>query len=279
MTRNTRALTRREFVRMGAAAALLPALHGLSQAAACAGFKIGIQSYSLRGFSVDQALEHSRALGLKYWESFRAHLPISTVPSVVEGYRRKLAKAGITLYAYGVEPFTGKEQVDRQRFEFARAMGIKVLTADPTPESFDLLDKLVEEYGVRIAIHNHGPGARYDKISDTLNAIKNHHEFIGACVDTGHYIRSNEDPVAAVEAFGKRVYSVHLKDVKTLPGGKKRFVILGEGDLDTAKLLKALRKVGFQDCLALEYEENPRNPIPDIRQCLKTLSKACTQLS
>ncbi len=272
-------LTRREFVRLGAAAAtLLPVFRAVSHAASCAGFKVGIQSYSLRAFSVDQALEHSRALGLKYWESFRAHLPISTVPSVLEGYRKKLQQTGITLYAYGVEPFSRNQEQNRLRFEFARAMGIKVLTADPTPDSFDLLDKLVEEYGVRIAIHNHGPGARYDKISDTLKAIQNHHEYIGACVDTGHYIRSNEDPVAAVEAFGKRVYAVHVKDVKTLPNGKKRFVVLGEGDLRTVELLKALRKVGFADCLALEYEENPRNPIADIRRCLETLSAACKQL-
>jgi len=271
--------TRREFLRQGAAAvALSPLLHAVAAAAEYAGFKVGIQSYSLRGFSVDQALQHSRALGLKYWESFRAHLPISATPAVIEGYRKKLQQAGITLYAYGVEPFTANEEQNRLRFEFARAMGIKVLTADPTPDSFDLLDKLVEEYGIRIAIHNHGPGARYDKISDTLNAIKNHHDYIGACIDTGHYIRSNEDPVEAVEAFGKRTYSIHLKDVKTLPGGRKKFTILGEGDLQTVKLLQALRRIRFQDCLALEYEENPKNPIADIKQCLRTLRDACRKL-
>lgn len=244
-----------------------------------AGFRVGIQSYSLRAYSVDQALRHTKELGLKYWESFRAHLPLTTDPAVVEQYRSKLSEYGVTLYAYGVERFTADAEQNRQRFEFARAMGIRVITADPDPESFDQLDRLVEEYGVRIAIHNHGPGARYDKISDTLNAIKNHHEFIGACVDTGHYIRSNEDPVAAVEAFGKRTYSVHLKDVKTLPDGGKRFTVLGEGDLDTEKLLRALRKVGFSDCLALEYEENPRNPIPDIRRCLTHLKAVCSRLA
>ncbi len=244
-----------------------------------AGFRVGLQSYSLRAFSVDQALEHTSQLGLKYWESFRAHLPLTGDPAVVKQYKGKLAQYGITLYAYGVERFTADRDQSRLRFEFARAMGIRVLTADPEPASFDHLDKLVEEYGIRIAIHNHGPGARYDRISDTLAVLKNHHEFIGACVDTGHYIRSNEDPVEAVEAFGKRTYAVHLKDVKTLPNGGKRFTVLGEGDLDTVKLLKALKGVGFTDCLALEYEENPRNPLPDIRKCLVHLRAACKALS
>ena len=61
------------------------------------------------------------------------------------------------------------------------------------PESFAVLDKVLEQYpGIYIAIHNHGPGARYDKIADVANAIKGHHERIGACVDTGHYLRSCE---------------------------------------------------------------------------------------
>ena len=237
-------------------------------------FKMGIQSYSLRGFNVDEALAKSKEFGLKYWESYSSHLPLTDSAEKLAEYKKKLHDAGIKLMAYGVQPFGKDTDANRKQFEFAKAMGITSLSADPTPESFDNLDKLVEEYKINIAIHNHGPGARYDKIDSVLKAIQNHHERIGACVDTGHYLRSDVNPVEAIEVFGPRTYGVHLKDVKKLPDGKKQFTILGKGDLDLVGCLKALKKLKFEQCMSLEYEENPKDPIADIEQCLAAVRGA-----
>ena len=204
------------------------------------GLKMGLQSYSLREFKVEEALEQTKSLGLKYWEGFSGHLPMGTLPKHIETQKALLKNAGVTLMAYGVVPFDTNETAARERFEFAKAMGMKSLSADPNPDSatFDLLDKLVAEYDVAIAIHNHGPGHRYNKISDVEKVIKDRHPKIGACVDTGHYLRSDEDPVEALQRFGKRVFGVHLKDVKTLPDGQKQFRIAGEGDLKVTPLLQ-----------------------------------------
>lgn len=237
-------------------------------------FKMGIQSYSLRGYEVDEALAKSKELGLKYWESFRNHLPMTDDSRKLAEYKQKLDDHGITLMAYGVQRFTKNTDENRKQFEFARAMGITSLSADPDPDSFDSLDKLVEEYKVNIAIHNHGPGARFDKIESVVKAIANHHERIGACVDTGHFLRSDESPVAAIKAFGPRTYGVHLKDVKNLPDGKKQFTVLGKGDLDIVGCLKELAKLRYEHCMALEYEENPKDPIADIRECMAAVQAA-----
>ena len=113
---------------------------------------------------------------------------------------------------HGVNPFTKDHEANRRWFEFAKKAGIKNISADPTEDAFDSLDKLVEEYQIRIAIHNHGPGARYDKVTDVLNAIKGHHPLIGACADLGHYIRSAEDPVRVINLLEGRLYGIHLKD-------------------------------------------------------------------
>ncbi|HEU5118225.1 MAG TPA: TIM barrel protein, partial [Isosphaeraceae bacterium] len=113
-------------------------------------------------------------------------------------------------------------------------------------------------------------GHRYGTIASIRDAIKDHHEKIGCCLDTGHFLRSREDPVEAVEVFDRRIYGVHLKDVDDAT----RFTILGEGDLRLADLLKALAKRNYSYCLALEYEENPQNPIEDIRACLASVRKA-----
>lgn len=276
----TSPLARRDFLRVaaaGTAGLMLAPAWAADEKDPYAGFKMGIQSYSLRGFKVDQALEHSKTLGLKYWESFPGHIPLSNVPKHVAEQKKLLADAGVTLLSYGVVPFDANETRARELFEFARSMGMKALSADPAKDkaTFDLLDKLVAEYDVAIAIHNHGPGHRYDKIDDVWEQIKDRHPKVGACVDTGHYLRSKESPVAAIEKFGKRVFSVHLKDVKDAT----KFTIIGEGDLDILGCLKALKANKYDHILAFEYEENPDNPLSDLEVGLKNVRAAVAKLS
>ena len=247
------------------------------------GFKMGLQSYSLREFKAEQALEHTKALGLKYWEAYPAHVPMGSVPKHIETQKEMLANGGVTLISYGVLGFDDKENEAREKFEFAKAMGIKSLSADPKPDkaTFDLLDKLCAEYDVAIAIHNHGPCHRYNKISDVEAVVKDRHPKIGACVDTGHYLRSDEDPVEAVQRLGKRVFGCHLKDVKTIEKDGKRqkqFKIAGEGDLNVVALLKALKVLNYDYCLAVEYEENAKNPLPDIEACLKHVRECAAKV-
>lgn len=274
-------LNRRDFLLASTAAVAalsLPTLTTAAEKDPYLGLKMGIQSYSLREFKVEQALEQTQTLGLKYWESFPGHLPMGTLPKQIQTQKDLLSKAGITLYAYGVVGFDANENAAREKFEYCKAMGIKSMSADPKPdkETFDLLDKLVAEYDVAIAIHNHGPEARYNKISDVEKVVKDRHPKIGACVDTGHYLRSNEDPVEAVKRLGKRVFGVHLKDVRTLANGEKIFTIAGQGDLKVTELLKALKALDYQHCVAIEYEENAKNPLSDIEACLKHV-RECAQ--
>lgn len=280
-------VSRRQF--LAASAAATATLAGIPSASAAAadpygGFKMGVQSYSLRHFDTVTALKHTKTLGLKYWEAYPKHIPMGTLPAHVAKQKKLLADAGVTLIAYGVIGFDSNETKARQAFDFAKAMGVVSLSANPKKDNktFDLLDKLCEEYEIAIAIHNHGPKALYDKISDTVDIIKDRHPLIGGCVDTGHYIRSDEDPVEAIERLGKRTHGVHLKDVETIKKGdksQKHFRILGEGDLDVLGCLKALKKHDYKNCLSIEYEENKSNPLPDIDVCLKSVRDAVVKLS
>ena len=278
-------LNRRDFLQTSAASLAAVSLSRIAVSAEAKdpylGLKMGLQSYSLRAFKVDEALAHTKTLGLKYWESFPGHIPMGTLPKHIETQKEIVSKAGITLMAYGVVGFDANESAAREKFEFAKAMGIKSFSADPKPdkETFDLLDKLVAEYDVAIAIHNHGPNARYNKISDVEKVVKDRHPKIGACVDTGHYLRSNEDPVEAIQRLGKRVFGVHLKDVKTLPNGDKQFKIAGEGDLKVTELLKALKALDYQYCVAIEYEENEKNPVSDIEACLAHVRQCAAKIA
>jgi sugar phosphate isomerase/epimerase len=233
------------------------------------GLPMGIQSYTLRNFKVDQAIRHVEGLGLHYIEFFSAHYPLNADADQVARMNALLAKPQIKPTAHGVNGFSKDHAANRRVFEFAKRAGIKTITADPAPDSFDSLDKLVAEFDVRIAIHNHGPGARYDKLASVQKAVAGHHKLIGACVDTGHTLRSDEDPVKWIHELGPRVFALHIKDVAERKA-QTHDVVIGTKHLDLVGMFKAMKKVKFpaDGSISLEYESNPANPIDDVRQCL-----------
>ena len=163
-----------------------------------AGFRVGMQSYTLRDFKIDRALQEIKNLGLHDVELFDAHFPVKSSDADIEAMKSKTRALGITMRGHGVNPFTKDHEANRRWFEFAKKAGIKNISADPREDAFDSLDKLCR--GVPDS-HRHSQSwsrRAYDKIADVLNAIKGHHPLIGACADLGHYIRSGEDPVRAI---------------------------------------------------------------------------------
>ncbi|MGQ9461954.1 MAG: sugar phosphate isomerase/epimerase family protein [Candidatus Fervidibacter sp.] len=234
-------------------------------------WKLGLQSYSLRTMPFEKAVATTKQLGLTYLEAFPAHLPMEKSSEA----KKVLNEYEVKLIAYGVVRMTNNLDAMRRLFDFAKSMDIEILSADPDPDSFDLLDKLVDEYGIHVAIHNHGPGSRYPGVDSVLKAIEGHHERIGLCYDTGHGARAGDDIVEAVRKIGKRIYGAHLKDVNE----QKRDVVVGTGILDIKGFLKALKGVGFKGALMLEYELEPENPVPGIQKSLEFIRKALTELS
>lgn len=246
-----------------------------------AGLPMGIQSYSLRAFSADEALKIIQEdLDLDYVEMFREHFPITTDKAAISAMKAKLKAHDLTLTAHGVQAFTADHAKNEDFFKFAAAAGFKNLSADPTPDSFDSLEKLVKQYDLRIAIHNHGPGHRYDKVTDCLKAVEGRDTRIGFCADLGHFIRSGEDPVKLLLAMKGRVWGVHLKDFDA-PKKDAKGVVLGKGLLDVAGVFKALKSIEFpaDGALSLEYEENPKHPIGEIQECIAVAAKAAKSIA
>jgi sugar phosphate isomerase/epimerase len=196
-------------------------------------------------------------------------LPIDSSKETIDETVGKVKKLGLSISSHGVNKFTKDDKANRKLFEFAKNLGIPTITADPDPDAFDSLNELVKEFNIRIAIHNHGPKHRFNKAIDVLNAIKGRDERIGACADLGHFIRSGERPVDVIRLLQGRLYGIHLKDFAEMQE-KSEGVILGKGYLDCGEVFKALVQVGFPSdgALSLEYEENPKDPIEDIRQCV-----------
>ncbi len=290
---------RRGFLRAGAAAALglaaSPTLLNAGERAGerpapardpLGGFAVGVQSYSFRNFNLEQALQRIRDLGLHFVELFRGHLPITTEAARINAARALCFQYGITPIAFGVERFTRDHDANRRTFEFARALGVRYLSADPDPDSFDSLDRLVREFDIAIAIHPHGPAGRnlhrWYSAEVILPAVRDHDRRIGTCLDTGHLIRSAQapfnrrlDPAQQIRAMGARNFGLHLKDHDNT---RRTDVVFGRGVLDVPAVLRALREVRFQGYISIEYEANPDNPSPDIRACLDVFRAAVRDL-
>jgi sugar phosphate isomerase/epimerase len=255
-------ISRRHFLGSVAAGLPLTAYALRSFSAEGAEYALGSQSYSFRNFDTAGALDQLKQLGLSHMEFCAVHFPPDPANPKLQEIKAQIAAAGITMPAYGVEAFGADAEANRKKFEFAKAMDIAILTADPDPDSFDSLDALTKEFGIAIAIHNHGPGARYDKVDDTLQAVAGRNPLIGACLDTGHCIRSGEKPHEVIKELGGRLISLHLKD--WVHGGAEQ--IVGKGDLDIVACAKALKAINFAGPIMLEYEESPDNPVPDMKQ-------------
>jgi len=267
-------LSRRSFVAASAlAAASLP---GRGRAAADGGeLNLGIQMYSLRGYPVDEALGHVKDLGLKVIEFYPGMFPVTDDQAAIDAMKDKVSALGLTMSAYGVNRFTKDAAANRKLFAFAKAAGIPILGADPDPDSFASLDDLVKEFDIRIAIHNHGPTHRYNKVIDVLDAIEKHDRRIGACADLGHYLRSGEQPTEVIRLLAGRLYGIHLKDFAEMQD-KTRGVILGQGHIDVPAVFAALEQAKFpaDGALSIEYEENPTNPLAEIRACIEAARAA-----
>ena len=273
---STPALSRRGFLAAGAAtcAAVSP-LAAFAREAAAADLNLGIQLYSLRGYKVDEAMKHARDIGFRFVEFYGDMFPVNSDAAAIAAMKKKLADLGLTASAHGVNGFGGDAAANRKVFEFAKAAGIPCISADPSPEAFKSLDELVKEFDIRIAIHNHGPKHRYNKVVDVLKAIEGHDERIGACADLGHYIRSGEKPTEVIRLLKGRLYGIHLKDFQDMQDVTKG-VILGKGHLDVPAVMAALVQTNFpkNGALSLEYEENPETPLADIRQCYAVAADA-----
>ena len=242
------------------------------------GFPVGVQTISLRKYPLPEAIRHLQGLGIRYVEfSAGSHLPATASDERIMEVRKLAAMAGLKITAQGVNRFSKDHAANQKVFEFAKKLGIRTITANPQPdaETFASLDKLVAEYDMRLAIHNHGPGSLYDKLDELVKAIKDHDPRLGACVDCGHFLSSGEDPVRCVLTLADRVYGVHLKDHAEI-GKKSENVIIGKGHLDVVGLFKALRQIKFpaDGALSLEYEANPENPLDDLKACLTVAKDA-----
>jgi sugar phosphate isomerase/epimerase len=231
------------------------------------GLKIGIASYSLKAQTLDQVIEFCKANDVKYITLKDLHLPRNAPAAQLEADVAKITAAGITITGGGVIKMKNDPPQVRKEFEYARTAKLPMIVAAPEPDALDVVEAMVKEFSILVAIHNHGPeDSHFPSPREVMAAIKKRDKRIGVCMDIGHAFRAGVDPVASVAECGPRLMDLHIKDI-TDKAGKTR-VAVGRGAIDVVGVIKALHKRRFQGHVALEYELPEKDPVPGMRESL-----------
>lgn len=234
----------------------------------CHGLKLGLTSYTLRKFTLDQAIAMSKEAGVKYISLKDMHLPLTSTTAERQEARHKVESAGLKLMGGGVIYMKNEPNQIRSYFDYARDAGMPTIICSPDPEALDTVENMAKEYDIRIAIHNHGPGdKKYPSPLDVLKLIRNRDERLGICMDVGHTVRIGQDPVDAIQTCAKRLFDFHIKDVtEATPRGKG--IQVGRGVIDIVGVLRELLKINYSYHLALEYEVSEAAPMTGVCESL-----------
>lgn len=246
------------------------------------GWAIGCQAYSFNRYSVMEAIQKTADAGGKIIEFFPgqkigldatdARLDANTSDAAITQIKDALAKRGLLAVSFGVVGLPNNETESRKVFEFAKKMGIRTIVTEPGEDAMDLIERLVKEYDIRVAIHNHprqanNPNYKVWDPNYVLSLVKSRDKRIGACADTGHWVRSGIKPVDALRILRGRVLESHLKDLHEFsPGGHD--VPFGAGVSDIRGILNELRAQNFDGNLSIEYEYNWESSVPEIAQSI-----------
>jgi sugar phosphate isomerase/epimerase len=268
----TPSYTRRGF--LGAATAMAGAALAPSSGAQAAArpargtLRLGVASYSMRKFSLDQALAMAKTLGVTSMTFKDVHIPRTDPPETTRALRAKIEAAGITIAGGGTINLPNDPIEIRKSFEYARNAGFPLIFTSPDPAALDTIESLAKEYDIKTVIHNHGPEDKWwPRPQDAYAAVKARDSRLGLCIDVGHTTRTGTDPVAAVRACKDRLYDMHVKDlaVKT---DRDSQVAVGRGVLDFPALFRALLEIGYAGQVGLEYEIHEDDPLPGMIESL-----------
>ncbi|NOX55072.1 MAG: sugar phosphate isomerase/epimerase [Planctomycetes bacterium] len=252
------------------------------------GWRLGCQAYTFNRFTFYEAIEKVQSLGLHWIEAYPGQrlspdkpdvrTNDSMSPAIRKEVKKRLADAGVTLVNYGVTRLSGNEAADRKVFEFAKDMGIETIVSEPPLDAFEVLDKLANEYQINIAIHNHPKPSRYWNPDTVLQVCEGRSRRIGACADTGHWMRSGLNPLEQLKKLKGRIISFHFKDLNKFGRGAHD-VPWGTGKANVRALLQEIHRQGLKAVFSIEYEHNWLNSLPEIAQCVKYFDQVAAEIS
>jgi L-ribulose-5-phosphate 3-epimerase len=276
-----------------------------SSAADKLGWQMSIHAYTFRKFSIFECIDKTAALGLTHMSlsgsvSLTGKDSVSTIQlsdKDAAAIQKAVADKGIKLVNIGVVKLPPDEAASRKVFEFAKKMSIDTLVAEPEPAALDTVEKLCKEYNIKVAIHNHPKPSPYWNPDTVLAAVKDRTPLMGACADTGHWLRSGLDPVECLKKLEGRVITLHFKDLvpeepkaqdtaaatskkkKKSESKAMHDVPWGTGVGNVKAQMVELKRQHFHGVFGVEYEYNWDNSMPEVAKCVTFFNATCKELA
>jgi type 1 glutamine amidotransferase/sugar phosphate isomerase/epimerase len=255
------------------------------------GWRLGIEAYTFHKFTFFETIEKTAELGLPYigglsfMQQVSKDIPKNFDKNLTDDelrrIRLKMDSAGVRLLTYYAQDIPGDEAGCRTLFEFGRKMGFETFMCEPKPEQLDLLDKLANEYGINVAIHNHGQNIspQYWRPEGVLRACEGRSKRIGAAPDLGYWLRSGIDPVEAVRLLKDRIITVQMHDLHE-PGGNGHDVPWGTGIGKSGEFFREMHRLGIRPTMiGLEYSHDWMESMPKIAKCIEFFNQTTLQLA
>ena len=162
------------------------------------GWRLGIQSYSFHRFSLIEALDKTKELGLKYIEVYPGHrlggkwgnrvFDFNLDVQSQKELKKLAASKGIKIVGIGV--YVAEKSSDWEKmFRFAKKMKMDFITCEPAFCDCDLVEKLSKQYGISVSVHNHPQPSDYWNPKKLLQVISNRNHLLGSCAVVGTMAR------------------------------------------------------------------------------------------
>ncbi|OFX14290.1 MAG: hypothetical protein A2Z18_10855 [Armatimonadetes bacterium RBG_16_58_9] len=196
--------------------------------------------------------------------------------------------AGMTHQASGRAPEQQMEVLERCT-KLARLFGTKYIRIFSYWKHGDLTCQIEDAIAEGIS-----DGVKYAEDSDVVLLMENEHAcYLGTGRDTARMLaRFNSPALRAVwdpgnafmagekafpdgyETIRNYVDHVHVKDAELLASGKRRFILVGEGEIGYKEQFEALRSDGYNGCISLETHYAPFAGTKEqsSRLCLQALN-------
>jgi sugar phosphate isomerase/epimerase len=192
-----------------------------------------------------------------------------------KGIRKKFDDAGILLYAYNYsfrDDFTDQE-IERG-FEFAKALGVKIITASATVNVAKRVAPYADKHNIIVGMHGHSNTKNPNEFStpesfaQAMAMSKN----FWVNLDIGHFFASGYDPVQYIQQHHDRITNLHLKDRKKNDGPNEPW---GEGDTPIKQVLLLLKNKRYNIPAYIEYEyQGKGTPVEEVRKCFEYCKNA-----
>jgi type 1 glutamine amidotransferase/sugar phosphate isomerase/epimerase len=255
------------------------------------GWRIGIEAYTFHKYTFFEAIEKTAELGLpnigglSFMQQVSKDIPKNFDQNLSDDellqIRMKMESAGVRMPVYYAQTIPSDEAACRKLFGFGNQMGIETFICEPKPEQLDLLEKLANEYGINIGIHNHGPNISPHtwRPEMVLALCEGRGKRIGAAPDLGYWLRLGIDPIEAVRILKDRILTIQMHDLHER-GPDGHDVPWGTGTGNSREFFQELHRHNIQPTMiGLEYSREWTESMPKLAKCIEFFNATALELS